>query len=256
MSKDLQPFWEDLYPIHSFWSDPHHRVKVSALLNMFQESAWHHAEHLGVGFQAFITKGLIWVLSRLQLKMYAYPTWGEKVIVRTWPSGRDRLYCYRDFLILDEQGQVKGEAASTWFAVDVKSRRPQPTQLYYPAEIPNTQESVFSRRPPKLPGEILSDPVFTTRVGWNDLDANQHTNNVRYVDWIINSFDGAFLKTHLLKELCLNFRSESLLGERVGIRLLMGEERKHRTQVFRLEDHQILCQAELKWENLSVQESE
>jgi medium-chain acyl-[acyl-carrier-protein] hydrolase len=66
-----------------------------------QESAYLHAEHLGVGHTQLAPLQMSWVLSRMRIEISRWPKWGDTVRLRTWPSGRDRLFYYRDFEIKD-----------------------------------------------------------------------------------------------------------------------------------------------------------
>ena len=94
--------WVDTYQIHSYEADVSARATVSSILQFMQESAWHHAENLGVGFSQLFKDGLIWVLSQQLIHIEQFPKWGETVTVQTWPSGRDRLAYIRDFKMLNQ----------------------------------------------------------------------------------------------------------------------------------------------------------
>lgn len=246
-SRDFQPYWTDTYRIRSYWVDANQRAKVTAILNFFQESAWHHAEHLGVGFEAFLSRQLIWVLSRLQVRFYRMPHWGDEIHLRTWPSGRDRLFCYRDFQVISPGEEILCEGTSTWFAVDIAKRHPQPTVRYFDLPLPERMTPLWEHWAPKLPpagGKAVEDHH---RVSWYDLDVNQHTNNVRYVEWMLDSLPDDFPEQHRLTELQINFVAESTRGEEIAVCLTETTPTEIYFELRREDDRQVLCRARTIW---------
>ncbi|MBN2256145.1 MAG: hypothetical protein JW736_10585, partial [Deltaproteobacteria bacterium] len=55
------------------------------------------------------------------------------------------------------------------------------------------------------------------RVSYRDLDMNEHVNNVRYIEWIIDSFPLEFLRNHTLKELEINYLAEALYADEISL---------------------------------------
>ncbi len=250
-SPSLQHYWIDTYHIRSYWVDANRRAKVTAILNFFQESAWHHAEHLGVGFEAFLTRQLIWVLARLQVRFYRMPWWKDEVRLRTWPSGRDRLFCYRDFQVLSTGEEILCEGTSTWFAVDIANRRPQPTERYFNLPLPEKMTPVWERWAPKVQPAPHITVKHHHRVSWYDLDVNQHTNNVRYVEWMLADLPEDFLEHHRLTELQVNFVAESNRGEEIAVSLMETSPTEIYFELRREDNRQVICRARTIWNNRS-----
>ncbi|KAK9030743.1 hypothetical protein V6N11_032156 [Hibiscus sabdariffa] len=44
--------------------------------------------------------------------------------------------------------------------------------------------------------------------GWNNLDVNQHVNNVKYVEWILEGAPSSIKKSHGLSRVDMEFRKE------------------------------------------------
>ncbi len=243
----IQPYRTDTYPIRSYWVDANRRAKITAILNFFQESAWHHAEHLGVGFEAFLSRHLIWVLSRLQVRFSHLPRWGDEIRLRTWPSGRDRLFCYRDFQVISAGEEILCEGTSTWFAVDIANRRPQPTNRYFNLPLPEKMTPVWDHWAPKLPPASGKAIVYHHRVSWYDLDVNQHTNNVRYVEWMLDSLPDDFPEHHRLMELQINFMAESTRGDEIAVCLTETSSTEIYFELLREDNRQSICRARTIW---------
>ncbi|MBT8406366.1 MAG: hypothetical protein KJP05_02830 [Deltaproteobacteria bacterium] len=88
------PVWKDEYKIHYYQVDVRSNATLVVLCQFMQESAWNHAEHLGLGFSHLSKMDFIWILSRQLLKIYSYPKWGDMIQVHTWSTGGSPLKIY------------------------------------------------------------------------------------------------------------------------------------------------------------------
>ena len=189
----MELLWKDDYTIHSYEVDPNGCVTLPMLCQFMQESAWKHAQHLGVGYSDLMRKNLLWVLFRQLIAIDSFPKWGDAIQVHTWPTGRDRLFCYRDFKLLKGQNHAFGAATTAWFAIDAVKRKPQRTDSYFDVVIEGA-EHVLARKPTKIGPLRSGDWVRSTKIGYKDLDINEHVNNVRYVELILESLPFEFQK--------------------------------------------------------------
>ena len=238
--------WTDEYKIHSYEVDPKGQATIPFLCQFMQESAWNHAEHLGVGFSHLIEKNSAWVLSRQLIAIDLFPKWGDTITIQTWPTGRERLYWYRDFQILDEGDNPIGRATTAWLVIDLSKRRPQRADAIQ-LTLPDDVERLFRRRPEKI--DSLNNGVLsnTIHVGYRELDVNDHVNNVKYIEWILDTFDLAFHKSHNLQEIEINYLSEATYGDEVSV---IDETVDRLTFLHTLErnrDKTELCRARTRW---------
>jgi len=68
-NQKFKTIWQDKYTIHSFDVDHTKRARLSTLLGFMQETAWKHADHLGVGFRHLADSNLLWFYPNLKLKL-------------------------------------------------------------------------------------------------------------------------------------------------------------------------------------------
>jgi acyl-ACP thioesterase len=110
MSKEPinQKSWEDEYSISFYEVDTKNEVFLPVLWSFMQETAWHHADHLGVGYSHLMEHQYFWVLSRLSIQMEEYPRWGDQIKVKTWLTGTGRLFALRQFSISTPKGNDRG----------------------------------------------------------------------------------------------------------------------------------------------------
>ena len=215
MASTVQPEWHMEYLIRSYDVDPQMNARLPVFCRLMQEAAWFHAEHLGLGHSYLSSRSMTWVLSRMRIEVNRLPKWGETVSLRTWPSGRDRLFYYRDFEITDEEGNLILQASTAWFVIDTRKRERTVPDWWQTADYPFGPK-LFESKLGRLKG-CRCEGGESLRINYGDLDQNGHVNNVRYIDWLMNSLPLEFHQTHILQSLEVNYLAEALYGHEVQI---------------------------------------
>jgi len=77
---------------------------------------------------------LTWVLSGFFITIDSYPKWQDTITIQTWPSGLERLFAMRDFIIFDADRKVIGTAKSAWIVIDMALRKPVRPQVIFKDE--------------------------------------------------------------------------------------------------------------------------
>ncbi len=158
------------------------KLKVNNLAAYFQDCSIKHSDSLGVGGDVLLAHDRCWVLTRWQIRINELPGIGDSVRVKTWPTGFDKLYGTRNFVMETLDGRILAWADTTWAFLDLKTKRPTR------AEGPLVDAYVVS---PPLQGveyergkikyseefEALGDFVVENRY----LDNNMHMNNAMYI---------------------------------------------------------------------------
>lgn len=241
--------WEDEYVVSSYEVDARAQMPLAALGKFLQETAYNHANHLGFGYAHLKEKGLFWVLSRLLVVVNRYPGWGERIRVRTWASGVESLFAYRDFQVLDEQDHVIGGAGSAWLVLDAEKRRPQRQELLKKMSHLFPTERAFEQRPAKIPplSEPEQGPFFPVR--YSDLDLYDHVNNAKYIQWILDSYPEQIHRQYEVGVFEINFVSEAKMGDEVAIHTEKPgtPDLAFRHSVKRKVDNRDVCLASAKW---------
>jgi acyl-ACP thioesterase len=213
MPESPRSSWTDEYEVHSYEVGAGGAAPLPVICRFFQESAWHHARSVKQWYDDLLELGCFWVLSRLTLRMERYPLWGEKITVKTWASGIDRLFALRDFIVRDGKNATIGSARSAWLVVNEKTRKPQRIEPFFAGSPVLVDLRVFEELPEKLPA--LDSPAkgqgFPVR--YSDLDIQNHVNNAQYVEWCLDSFPPALHDTHHPRLLSINFLAECAHGD-------------------------------------------
>jgi acyl-ACP thioesterase len=79
---------------------------------------------------------------------------------------------------------------------------------------------------------------------------NRHVNNVRYLEWAVETLPGAFLETHRCADLSLQFEAETTLGDEVRSIAQIddaGDEVRVRHQLVHAAEESALARAVTTW---------
>lgn len=235
-----KPSWTDHFTV--MWNDCMATgfSSLEALCSFFQESAWHHADHLGVGFQKLKNSDQAWVLARITLQIDHYPLWGDTISVKTWPTGVEKIFARRDFLFLDAGGHVLGSGASWWIIINPKTRQPQTSDVISDFNFDPRLEQ-FSLERLRLPKEMVQTGIHT--VEYLETDQLGHVNNTRYAAWIQNSLGQEWNKWNIIDSYQIEFMAEAFPGDSILIataspdgaltKLVNGKRKSDGKEIFR-----------------------
>jgi len=158
------------------------KIKVSAIINYFQDCTTENSEKLGVGYAFLRERKRAWLLNSWQVQIRRRPEVGEEVEVSTWATGFKGIFGPRDFVMKSAEGEELVCAHSLWVYVDTKTGKPdKPDEVdcaAYEVEEPLSFESVS--RKIKLPEDAVSIDTFQVRK--YHIDTNNHMNNSKYVE--------------------------------------------------------------------------
>ena len=208
--------WTDEYEVHSYESGAGGAAPLPVICRFFQESAWHHARSVKQWYDDLLELGCFWVLSRLTLRMERYPLWGEKITVKTWGSGIDRLFALRDFIVHDGKNEIIGSARSAWLVVKEKTRKPQRLETLFAGSPVLADLRAFEELPEKLPAPENPTKGESFTVRYSDLDIQNHVNNSQYIEWCLDCFPPALQVSHKPRRFSINFLAECAYGDAVS----------------------------------------
>ncbi|XP_071737239.1 palmitoyl-acyl carrier protein thioesterase, chloroplastic-like [Rutidosis leptorrhynchoides] len=234
MLVDLDPFgfgrivedgfvFRQNFSIRSYEIGADRTASVETLMNHLQETALNHVKNaglLGDGFGStpeMCKKNLFWVVTKMQVLVERYPTWGDVVQVDTWvaPSGKNGMR--RDWLICDcKTGEILTRASSNWVMMNKVTRR----LSKMPDEVRAEIEHYFVDTPPVVDDDNIKLPKLDVNTAdfvrngltpkWSDLDVNQHVNNVKYVGWVLESAPQNVVENYELASFTLEYRRECM----------------------------------------------
>lgn len=243
------PVWKENFKITSFQVDFQENIKPTHLMQLFQEAAGNHAQHLGAGYSELVEEKLFWALSRIRVEVLRMPKWGDEIHIETWPCSLVGPFFRRDFIFYNDHNEVICRGVSGWLLISTENMRPQRAdRLSF--ELPfNQGKYALESFPDRINGKAEL-PVFSKKILYNEIDVNNHVNNTRYLDWVMDCFDSNFYLAHELKSFSLEFLSEMHWGDEVE--LMSGEEGSSiHIQAVNLQSGKVAFKADLEWKSVS-----
>ncbi len=212
----LIEIWERELEIPISYVDFEGKIRLDSIFNIMQNEALNHSEKIGVGFRKFLKDNQIWVLTWAKIKIDKYPRFEEKIVLKTWLREQYRLFTIRDFLFLDEYGNMSIRVSTGWLLLNAKTKRPE-----RPKNLPKTVKFLSDKKalnefPKKLKDfEYYEKKGIEKKILYTDLDLNNHTNNAKYIEFILNSVFSENLKRKEISTFELFFFSDSKFMEEI-----------------------------------------
>jgi acyl-ACP thioesterase len=201
------------FNIHYYEVDSSQYATIPSILNYLQDTAISHSASIGLGVSDLIANGACWVLSRWSLIIDKYPVINERISIETWPWRMERFYAWRDFLIKNSNGEVIAKASSLWIYIDIAKRRPiripsEYSRVYGLEEDMKSIENPFS----DFDASVISSDCLDFNVRRSDIDTNNHVNNTRYIEWILEAVPDRIYDNYRIKSLEIIYKKETRYG--------------------------------------------
>ena len=161
--------------------DTNLKIKNSAILNLFEDIAGIHANLVGEGLKESETT---WLLTGYKVKIFKRPEYGDKVEVQTWGTEIKSITASREFEVRSESGELLIIGISNWVHINLKSKKIEKVSDKiaegYQIEHEKTNFNEYKLKKLIPTEEYTYQKEYT--IDWNWIDANNHMNNIFYLD--------------------------------------------------------------------------
>ena len=201
--------------------DMYNNLKIRSIFDYLQQVAATHATTLGCGWDNMQKNQQIWVLQRMSLNLQKTVKAGDVVTVKTYPSGRERLFFRREFEVLSETNEVIATGSSYWLVIDGVTLRPtRNITVELPEEIEaysrycdyNTELKIT---PDELQNGLKYSGDFV--VNYSSIDVNLHLNNANYPMLVQDVLYQQLQKSFNFKKFQISFNIACKLGEKIRV---------------------------------------
>ncbi len=156
-------------------------ISNTAVLKIFENVACMHSSYANDSMKTSASR---WFLKSYHVKIHSRPEQEEKVTACTWGRGTKGVFASREFEIYDEKGKLSVTGISNWVRVNAETLKPErvEAELFsaYGSEQDKTNFGNLWIEKLKEPEEYISEKDFY--IDRNFIDANNHVNNVFYLD--------------------------------------------------------------------------
>lgn len=192
---------------------------IKTLALSVEELATENAEAFGYGREAVARLGGFWVISKIRFSLLDYPENNEKLTAETWPLPPSKIKVERQYRLKSENGSVLANGTSEWCILSSESRRPIRLEgdafsggRQYITEYSGAGD--FARIRPEI---AENDFCYEREITAEDIDLNNHTNNKKYTEMVLECFSDEYLSSNPISVYELHFVKETVLGEIIKI---------------------------------------
>ena len=211
MSDKSCKFTKDIKILPSMCDDTS-MLGIASVFDIFQDYATLHADMHDIGPEGMHRRKTFWVITKTRININRLPIVMDDVEINTWIQPADRASCERDYSIT-MNGETLVYGRSIWAVMSRETGRLVPMKELYPVvdfDEPRPDEKPFARA-----GKTFdeADELGSYTVRSTDIDIGGHMNNVHYIRAMLNCFSTAKLKEMNIKEVEVNFISQTYEGE-------------------------------------------
>lgn len=208
---------EKEYKVQYYEIDHNRRLFITSLMNYLGDIAMRQSEDIGVGIDYLREQNIAWVIHKWNIDIDRYPLYDEKIKIRTKPHSFRKFYAYRTFEIIDSNENIIGKANSIWFLINTEKRKAiRITENMYKAYgMSKEKNESLDIKKIKSPEEIDSEKNFNVR--YSDIDTNKHVNNVKYVEWAMETVPIDILNNYVIKTIIITYEKETTYGETIRV---------------------------------------
>ncbi|MDD6795399.1 MAG: thioesterase [Clostridiaceae bacterium] len=227
------------------------KCKLSSIVNFLCDVGNAHSEALGDTIEVLMDKKCAWVFYKYDIKMHEYPKYREKILITTEAIGFRKFYAFRKYVIRNKEGKLLGEALALFMMINLEKRRPMriPEKEYELYEVKEDLKKMIPMEDIMKVDEEEHLKKFDTR--YSDIDSNGHVNNVKYIEWAIESVPVDIIKDYEIKRIKILFEKETTYGEEVEVSSTIvrnEEDRLITVHTIRNSEGKELTKLEATWE--------
>lgn len=209
--------YEKEYELHYYDVDKNLKGNMSTIINILSDIGTRQSQELGSGMKSLSEHNMSWVFYNYHVKILRNPMYGEKLKVKTEAAGFKKFYALRNYEIKDSSGNVIVIANAIFLLINLEKRRMMriPAEQYEIYGVEGDMKEEF--KIPRLEELTKYKYEDTFKVRYSDIDANQHVNNTKYIDWAIEALPEEIVNNYSLDEIKVTFEKECKYGETVNV---------------------------------------
>lgn len=198
--------------------DCNNLLKISAAMRYMQQTSSEQLEYLGFSPAKLYEEGMVFLLSKMCIKVHRMPVCTENLVVGTAPVTPRGARFVREFIIDSPAGERLLSGLSLWILVNPGTRK-----ILRPASFPyalSFQEAAL--------GGVVDDIAFPKQreqaslsmrvpVRYSQIDVNHHVNNTVYADMVCDALPYEELTARGLETLAISFQNEAKWGDLIDI---------------------------------------
>lgn len=223
-------------------------ISYPSMIRMMQETSMQHIIQLKASFWDMKEQHTSWILLKKEVQFMGTAGMSDVVEVRTYPSGFNRIFAFRDYHMYNSDGVKIAEASSLWTLIDLNTRKPMRIdsstfEKHIPKDIDFVSRATF-----KLKVLDQVDISRSYQVAFYDLDWNGHANNTFLTTQVLSSVPQEYHQEYKLDKLSIQFKNECFYGDELSFDTLKISDTELHHQVIRKSDGKEICLTKTIWQ--------
>ncbi len=201
-------------------------LRPENLLAYLGETSSLHSDSIGAGIDALRKYNYCWMLNRWRARFFKHPRVMDEIIVETWSSGIDKFFATREFVVYDNQGEIIFNGSTQWVFLDLNKGKP--------VRVPEEVGKIYGECKDKLLVDFYdfrkgfdTEDGLEFNVRRSDIDVNNHVNNVKYLNWIIEAVPDSVAENYKLYDLDIMYKKEVKQGSLIYSSILKKDEEEN-----------------------------
>lgn len=179
--------FKEMYTVKTRELGKTNEITNYGILALLEDIAGMHSDSIGYGVKDIERNKRSWIIMNWKLKVFKRPGYGERLLVKTWTrtmgKGKNGYFSYRDFEIIDNEGNQVAIATSKWILYDIEKQRiskisSEIVELYKTEQNHIFEDEEFEKLQEPQKYETVTEYV----VKRSDIDVNQHVHNLNYLN--------------------------------------------------------------------------
>jgi len=212
----LENYFERQYELRYYEMNRFGEASPAIILALLEETAAEHCYSIDHSLYDLMKQNIGWILVSGVMKMDRYPKYKEPIVIRTWLSSYSTVKGYRENLIYDGQGNIIGRAKGLWIFFDIQRRRPlQISDKILQSWQMCKETSIDHDIAKKIEPVDNVSYIKEFRVNQSDIDMYKHANNLKYLQWLLDSIPEEITQNKYMHFLDGRFISEIQYGDEI-----------------------------------------
>jgi len=206
-------FFEHDFYIRMRDVDVNNEISNKSILGFFEDIGGLHSDKIGLGMNNIFETRLSWVLLHWKVKVFKRATYGNTIKIKTWARYSKKFYCYRDFEMYSESGELLVIATSKWALINIDSGLAKLEDELINRYTPESKSVFDELEVSKIrePSEYISTNNYT--VLRSNIDINKHMHNLYYLDVAYEALPTDIYENTKFDNIEIMYKSSALLGD-------------------------------------------
>lgn len=201
-------------------ADENGYIGIRGYLNFFQDAATRHMHDFGKGNDTIPEQyGICWMYTKYRMHLVEETGFEHPVTINTWIEKMKTTAVTHQAIEITCNGKQVATGRLESCLVDMKAGHlTKPSCIDFPENAAvdrQLQLEPFTRLPKNADG---TDEVYRYVIRYTDTDKNRHMTNLRYVNLLMDAFDGAFYEDRILSDIELHYITQCFEGEEISVR--------------------------------------